>query len=882
MSSGSLLGGASTFSNLTGVKNNGYYELPPQTISFSKKNEEWKKGCMDFFSYQWASRTKDRKRKMNNYRLVNGNYNFRDYSYAPSMLQESTIDIPGDEIIHYSICNLPLKSIWGEEINRPFNYRFKSEGEQSTNEYINHMSEMLFSMVVSQIQQTFIQRFLEMGVDPNTEDFQKMVQESKANQMNLENIENYRKYSFCTIAEKTANALSKKYEKELRLTEKFRMGWKDATIVAEEFYWTGIINNKLVCEVKNPVNIVYSKSYDVEYIDESDWVVCGEYQSPSKILDTYKNFLTIDQVKELTDGTYGQDNGKNMNNSGTGPSSIYTGNSWESNTVLLNDDLTDLKFPLSEDYPIYNFSGVYETRSLSGQRHYLVTHAEWQSKRKLALLTYQDDETGEWLNDVVEGDLKLDPYFKSLGWSIEYFYINEVWEGTKIGEHIYIKIQPKQNAPISLDSLETKKLGYTGLIYNRRNARSVSILDEMKPYNELYNIIMSKLKDDLTSELGQLVLMDLNQIPTKQGWDTDKWFDWLKRFKIVFVDAMKNPQFNQFTVLNASLMQSIAQKLSALEFLERKIYMIAGVSPERMGSPIAASSTATENVNRINQSYSQTEDYFYQHNMVKTRVLQNLIENAKVLYSQTGDTAFTYFLDDMSLGFLKITPEFSFSDLCIYPMDSSRDLKTLETLKQLAQPAMQNGASLYDVANILDNDNIQQIKEYLKDVKKSQDQFRQAQQELEQQKLQAMQAQKEMEIAADYEEKERQRNHEAIENQLDREKDIYLAEIKALGTQSLNNPDVNNNQIPDIIESSKLNLEKLKENYNQLAKDREINLKEKEVAIKEREQKRKDVESKEKLKIQKESLKVDKANQKNDLEIEKIRLESAKIKSKKK
>jgi hypothetical protein len=310
--------------------------------------------------------------------------------------------------------------------------------------------------------------------------------------------------------------------------------------------------------------------------------------------------------------------------------------------------------------------------------------------------------------------------------------------------------------------------------------------------------------------------------------------------------------------------------------------MIAGVSPERMGSPIAASSTATENVNRINQSYSQTEDYFYQHNMVKTRVLQNLIENAKVLYSQTGDTAFTYFLDDMSLGFLKITPEFSFSDLCIYPMDSSRDLKTLETLKQLAQPAMQNGASLYDVANILDNDNIQQIKEYLKDVKKSQDQFRQAQQELEQQKLQAMQAQKEMEIAADYEEKERQRNHEAIENQLDREKDIYLAEIKALGTQSLNNPDVNNNQIPDIIESSKLNLEKLKENYNQLAKDREINLKEKEVAIKDREQKRKDVESKEKLKIQKESLKVDKANQKNDLEIEKIRLESAKIKSKKK
>ncbi|MEM4625779.1 MAG: hypothetical protein QXJ28_03390, partial [Candidatus Pacearchaeota archaeon] len=170
-------------------------------------------------------------------------------------------------------------------------------------------------------------------------------------------------------------------------------------------------------------------------------------------------------------------------------------------------------------------------------------------------------------------------------------------------------------------------------------------------------------------------------------------------------------------------------------------------------------------------------------------------------------------------------------------------------------------------------------KDQLKAVKKAQEAFAQAQQELEAKKLEEAKQAKQMELIAEAEEKDKQRLHESIENQLDREKDIYIAEIKALGTQSLNNPDVNENNVPDIIEIGKLSLAQIKENYNKVLKERDLSLKERDIKIKEKEQKRKEIESKEELKLKKEALKIDKENQKNDLQIEKLRLQAAKVKS---
>ena len=72
--------------------------------------------------------------------------------------------------------------------------------------------------------------------------------------------------------------------------------------------------------------------------------------------------------------------------------------------------------------------------------------------------------------------------------SVEEFWINEAWEGIKIGDKIYVNVNPKENQRRRMDNPYYCKLGYTGTIYNATNSVSVSLLDRLKPYQYLYNI----------------------------------------------------------------------------------------------------------------------------------------------------------------------------------------------------------------------------------------------------------------------------------------------------------------------------------------------------------------------------------------------------------
>lgn len=77
--------------------------------------------------------------------------------------------------------------------------------------------------------------------------------------------------------------------------------------------------------------------------------------------------------------------------------------------------------------------------------------------------------------------------------------------------------------------------------------------------------------------------------------------------------------------------------------------------------------------------------------------------------------------------------------------------------------------------------------------------------------------------------------NENLNKQLDREKDVHVAEIKALGTQAINTPDADSDGQPDIIESGKLALEQMKLNFETTFKNKELSQKDRELDFKEKE-----------------------------------------------
>ena len=58
------------------------------------------------------------------------------------------------------------------------------------------------------------------------------------------------------------------------------------------------------------------------------------------------------------------------------------------------------------------------------------------------------------------------------------------------------------------------KLGYIGTAYNNLNSESISLIDRMKPYQYLYNIIMYRMELDLASDKGKKFCIEIK--PSRQ------------------------------------------------------------------------------------------------------------------------------------------------------------------------------------------------------------------------------------------------------------------------------------------------------------------------------------------------------------------------------
>src|SRR5574344_2480709 len=82
-----------------------------------------------------------------------------------------------------------------------------------------------------------------------------------------------------------------------------------------------------------------------------------------------------------------------------------------------------------------------------------------------------------------------------------------------------------------------------------------------------------------------------------------------------------------------------------------------------------------------------------------------LLNTAKVAWKDNKE-CLNYILDDTTRAFLKLSDKFFYEDMDIFTEDSTKNRQNIDALRQLLQPAMQNGATLLDVAEIVTLDNV--------------------------------------------------------------------------------------------------------------------------------------------------------------------------------
>ncbi|WP_194271321.1 hypothetical protein, partial [Zoogloea sp. 1C4] len=120
-------------------------------------------------------------------------------------------------------------------------------------------------------------------------------------------------------------------------------------------------------------------------------------------------------------------------------------------------------------------------------------------------VTLLNPETGEVEEFQVDEDYKVTDTEQSVEWD----WIIEVWEGYRIGDDMYIGIQPIEYQHISADNPNSQKLPYTGVVYNNTNSKPRSLVSMMKPLQYMYIVVWYRLELALSRDKGKVAVMDI-------------------------------------------------------------------------------------------------------------------------------------------------------------------------------------------------------------------------------------------------------------------------------------------------------------------------------------------------------------------------------------
>lgn len=823
--------------------------FPAQKLPMSKKTQAWKEACVDYVvgagDSGFGGNGRSRSDEMQTYYdLYNSIYNEKDLKYVTNPFkQDDGFPAMAQD---YNIIKPYVDQLLGEETKRPFNFHPQRTSDIAASELQEKAKEMLMD---------YIQATIASKLSP--EQAARYEQALATGEIQTpEAIAKYLQKDYKDIAETEAYHALQFLKRKLNLTHEFYKGWKDALIGGEEIYYIGVINGDPYVERVNPMYFDYEHSLDLEFIDDAAWCRRKMIMSATEIYDRFYDKMSERQLNELLE-LIDQRPG-----AGNNPEIRKTSIDYESIKLHKINSFTDNPFDID---------------------HIVVYHCCWKSFKKIGFVTLLNPETGEVEEFQVDEDYKVTGTEQSVEWD----WIIEVWEGYRIGDDMYIGIQPIEYQHISADNPNSQKLPYTGVVYNNTNSKPRSLVSMMKPLQYMYIVVWYRLELALSRDKGKVAVMDITQIPKSMNIDVNKWMHYLSALGVAFINPYdegwdipgreggKPSPFNQLSSWDLTMSNVIAEYIQLMQKIEDMVAKLTGITPQRQGQ-IAASELVGNTNTAVSMSYHITEPWFWNHNQVKRRVLTMLLNTSKAAWKDSK-RYLNYILDDATRAFVQLSDNFFYEDMDIFVDDSTKNQQYIDQLKQLLQPAMQNGASLLDIAEIITLDNMSMIKNRLEEIEQKRMEQMQQQQQAEQQAQQQMAEQQNQLKEEELMLKEAELDLEKYKVDQDRYKaeqdnatKITVAQINSY--RGAENMDQDMNGIPDPIEIGKQALEQQKINSDIATKQLELNNKRREI-----EQKR-EAENK-KIQLEKDRMKheteLQRMSDKAALEREKLKAKTA-------
>lgn len=680
-----------------------------------------------------------------NYDLVSGKIHMDDIMLVLDPSGNDKAFVP-DTIQHYPVMNGKLEVLRGEEIERRFDYRVVCTNQNAVSDIERRKADELHAV---------LEQIVRAGVKDEEE------LRSKLNSVDSEF-----RYGWQDQREVRANALLNHYCRQQNINGLFAEGFMDALTVGEEIYWCHVRGGSPVVDRMDPLKIHCWRSGMSSKIEDADVVVYEDYWSIGKVYETFHAELTKSDrqyLERLGLGDRGSGDGYRDETKAFVNANLVTGDA-----VVVDGR--------------YLFGGKAGGDYTDSDGNVRVLHMWWKSLRPLKRVKRYDPETGEAEYLLLGEDYIAD---KTAGEEVEDIWVNEAWEGFKIGKDIYIGIRPCEVQFNTMENPSVCHFGLVGSFYNINSNRVFSMVDTLKPFAYLYDVIHERLNEAMASHIGQAYELDMASVP--EGWTPEKFMFYLRKNHIAVKDSFKEGNYGAATgklagnfaansrgIIGNDNGNIIQQHQQILAFIVDEMSKASGITPQREG--MVQNRETVGGIERATlQSSYITEWLFSTHNDVKRRVLEAYLEVLK--FSMKGrNESFQYKLSDGSLSVMEIDgDEFVENDYGLIVDNSPYAQRLSQELGTLAQAAMQNQTvSMSSVMRIYTSTSVSETIRLIQ--AEEEERMRQQQEQLQQQqRLAQQQLEQNMQLEQARMEAEERRNIR------DNETKLEIARIQAQG-----------------------------------------------------------------------------------------------------
>ena len=841
LKNGAKAEGGPTYSSLT---------QPVQFLPSSEKTDDWAAWNLDWLELQGVEFLRSNARRLlKNYKLAKGIIDKSDYIVEEDNDYKDMMDVltkendSALELKFYPIVPNVINVLTGEFSKRYNKVQFRAVDDKSYNEMLALKKTQIEDTLLADAEMQLVQKMIEAGMDPASEEAQQQL--SPENLKTLPEIEDYFSKSYRSSIEEWATHQLNVDEERFKMHELEERGFRDMLISDREFWHFRMLEDDYDVELWNPVLTFYQKSPDQRYIADSNYVGKVDLMTVSDVVDKYGYLMDEKQLSSLqriyparsaqyqvngyqNDGSYydaTRSHEWNTNMPGLAYRQ-YTSN-YMADPVKGGDILTQI-LSQSEDL-----------EQLGDGNLMRVSTIYWKTQRKVGHLTKIEFD-GEVTQEIIDESFKITEkpvydtsIFKNKskdtllqGEHVEWIWINETWGGVKIGPNvpamwrttmddnvnpIYLGINRDKPGRLPFqfkgeNSLYGCKLPVEGRVFSDRNTRSTSLVDLMKAYQVVYNMVNNQIADILIDELGTVIMFDQNALPRHsmgEDWGKNNYakaYTAMKDFSMLPLDtSITNTEnatnFNHYQTLNMEQTSRLMSRIQLANYFKQQCFDSIGINPQRLGGAVSAE-TATGVVNAMQQSYAQTEIYFVQHSdHLMPRVHQMRTDLAQYYNSTNPSLRLSYISTEaQKVNFTMNGTDLLLRDFNVFATTKTNHRAVLEQLKQMALTNNTTGASIYELGNIVKADSISEITDILKD----------SENRLEQQRTQDMQQQRQMQeqqLKAKAQEDQQKLQVEMQENAKDRQNDITIAEIRSAGFGA--QVDINQNQVSDYQDAMK-------------------------------------------------------------------------------